>query len=293
MSLFATLQAIVNHPLNRGNKIGSILLFFKWQISARLIPYPIIYAFTNRAKLVIQKGMKGVTQNLYCGLHDFNDMFFLLHFLRKEDLFVDIGANAGSYTVLSAAHVTASTIAVEPVPGTFENLLQNIWLNQIQEKVKPLNIALGGAFGKVYFSSQLDTMNHVVLNKAETTIEVEVHTLDGILAEQSPALLKIDVEGFETEVLKGAGATLQKASVKAIIIELNGLGKRYGFDEESIHQLLLQHHFSPYIYDPFQRQLTHCPTFGAHKNTIYIRDIPFVSERIKTAEKIPLRNKLI
>jgi len=292
MSLLPTLQAIMNHPLNSGNKIGSILLFLKWQISARLIPYPIIYTFTSRAKLIIQKGMKGATQNLYCGLHDFNDMGFLLHFLRKEDLFVDIGANVGSYTVLGAAHAAASTISIEPVPGTFKNLLQNIWLNQIQEKVKPLNIALGSAAGKVYFSSQLDTMNHVVLDKEETTIEVAIHTLDEILAEQSPALLKIDVEGFETEVLKGAAATLQKESVKAIIIELNGLGKRYGFDEGFIHQLLLQHHFLPHIYDPFQRQLTPCPTFGTH-NTIYIRDLPFVTERIRTAEKIPLRNKLI
>lgn len=292
MSLLPTLQAIMNHPLNSGNKIGSLLLFLKWQISARLIPYPIIYSFTSRAKLIIQKGMKGATQNLYCGLHDFNDMCFLLHFLRKEDLFVDIGANVGSYTVLGAAHVAASTIAVEPVPNTFKNLLQNIWLNQIQEKVKPLNIALGSTVGKVYFSSQLDTMNHVVVDKEETAIEVEIRTLDEILAEQSPALLKIDVEGFETEVLKGAAATLQKESVKAIIIELNGLGKRYGFDEGFIHQLLLQHHFLPHIYNPFLRQLTPCPTFGTH-NTIYIRDLPFVAERISTAEKIPLRNKLI
>jgi FkbM family methyltransferase len=292
MSLFTTLKAIVNHPLNAGNKFNSLLFFFKWQISTRLIPYPIVYEFTNKAKLIIQKGMTGATQNLYCGLHDFNDMFFLLHFLRENDLFVDIGANVGSYTVLGAAHVAASVIAIEPVPATFAHLQQNIRINQLYEKVKTLNIALGSEAGKIYFTSKLDTENHVAVGNEADTFEVAVQKLDEVLAGKLPLLLKIDVEGFETEVLNGAATTLQNSSVKAIIIELNGLGKRYGFDENLVHQRLLDNNFQPYTYNPFLRQLTLCPTFG-NRNTIYLRDIPFVTERIKTAEKVYLRKKLI
>jgi hypothetical protein len=40
--------------------------------------------------------MTGATQNLYCELHEYNDMAFLLHFLREEDSFADVGANIGS-----------------------------------------------------------------------------------------------------------------------------------------------------------------------------------------------------
>ena len=45
--------------------------------------------------------MHGVTGNVYCGLHDFAEMSFMLHLLRAGDLFADIGANVGSYTVLA------------------------------------------------------------------------------------------------------------------------------------------------------------------------------------------------
>ncbi len=82
MSLISTLKFIINHPLNKDNKIAALIRFVKWQCNTRLNPYPIIYPFTTKARLIVQKGMTGATGNLYCGLHDFNDMFFLLHFLR-------------------------------------------------------------------------------------------------------------------------------------------------------------------------------------------------------------------
>src|SRR5436305_696190 len=100
MGLFAILKFITNHPLNRNHKFRAIMRFIKWQLNTRLNPYPIIYTFTAKSLLIVKKGMSGATGNLYCGLHEFNDMGFLLHFLRREDLFVDIGANIGSYTVL-------------------------------------------------------------------------------------------------------------------------------------------------------------------------------------------------
>jgi hypothetical protein len=40
--------------------------------------------------------------NIYAGLHEFGDMAFVLHFLRAGDLFADVGANIGSYTVLAS-----------------------------------------------------------------------------------------------------------------------------------------------------------------------------------------------
>ncbi len=59
---------------------------------------------------------------------------FLLHFLRCDDLFVDIGANIGSYTVLAGAVVGATCLAVKPIPSTYESLLDNIHLNRLEKK---------------------------------------------------------------------------------------------------------------------------------------------------------------
>lgn len=293
MSLVSLLKFIANHPLNRNHKIKAISRFAKWQINTRLNPYPVVYTYTDRTKLIIQRSMTGATGNLYCGLHEFNDMGFLLHFLRRDDLFVDIGANIGSYTILAAGHIGASVISVEPVPKTFQYLKNNIAINQIDNKVITHNLALGHEKGFTSFTSTLDTMNHVATSSETNTIEVPIETLDAIMErEKEPVLLKIDVEGFETNVLRGASQTLAKNNLKAIIIELNGSGAKYGYDERLLHEKLLSFDFHPYQYNPFERQLTAIEKFGTH-NTIYIKDRAFVSERVEGAEKLRILDNWI
>lgn len=72
---------------------------------------------------------------IYMGLHEFENMAFLLHFLRKEDLFFDIGADIGSYTILASGHVGAHTFAFEPIPSTFQSLANNVAINRINDSV--------------------------------------------------------------------------------------------------------------------------------------------------------------
>jgi FkbM family methyltransferase len=289
MSAISLMKIITSHPLNRNQKIKAISRFVKWQINTRLNPYPVIYPFTEKSKLIIQKGMTGATQNLYCGLHEYHDMMFLLHFLRKEDSFADIGANVGSYTVLASGHIGAETFAFEPVPSTFLHLGNNIAINHIEKKVTSFNVALGSKEGIIEFTSSFDTTNHVANKNDTDTISVSVETLDHILENRKiPSLLKIDVEGFETEVLMGGGKILKQSELKAIIIELNGSGKRYGYDEQHIHETLLDLGFKPYLYNPKERLLTGIDKFGTGGNTIYIRDIHFVQNRVKSAPKIKI-----
>ena len=116
---------------------------------------------------------------------------------------------------------------------------------------------------------------------------VPVGKLDTIVGDRNPALMKIDVEGYETEVLAGADKVLKLASLKAIIIELNGSGSNYGYDEKNIHQLLLKHEFRPYLYDPGKRVLSIMNNFGT-TNTIYLKDPEFVSERVTKAEPVKI-----
>lgn len=291
MSLISTLKFIIRHPLNRRNKFAAVLRFLKWQISAKFNSFPIVYLFTEKSKLIVEKGMAGATGNMYCGLHEFEDMSFLLHFLRPGDLFIDIGANVGSYTILASAHAGAETISFEPVPSTFSRLVNNISINQLHNNVKAFNIALGSAKGSIDFTHAFDTVNHVEMMSGENTIKVELNTLDAILRDnQFPALIKIDVEGFETEVIKGATKTLRSDQLKAIIIELNGSALRYGYDESLIHETLVGLGFSSYNYYPFTRSFKKVDTFGDY-NTLYIKDIYFVNDRIKTADFIKIFNE--
>lgn len=131
--------------------------------------------------LVVKRGMTGATGNLYAGLHDFEDMSFLLHLLRKNDVFMDVGSNIGSYTILASGGIGCDSIAVEPIPSTFNNLKDNIAINGIQDRTKVLNIGLGSANSTLLFANTRDTVNHVAVDGEKDTTKVPVRMLDEIL----------------------------------------------------------------------------------------------------------------
>lgn len=288
MSIANTLLHLVNHPLNKSNKLSAIVRFLKWQVGSRLVPGEVIFKWINDSKIVSRTGETGVTGNIYCGLYEFHDMAFLLHVLRKGDLFVDIGANVGSYTILAASTIGARGYCFEPVPSTYSRLMTNIRLNDLEERVTSLNVALGNSKGEIHFSSDQNCMNHVIAENEVTTneITVNVSTLDEEVKD-IPFLIKIDVEGYETPALEGAQRTLSNEGLCAVIMELNGAGNRYGYDESKIVGMMSDFGFKTYSYSPFERKLTNLEGKNLSEgNTIFIRNMERVSERIRSATKI-------
>jgi len=233
MALLNNYRFIANHPLTRDRKISAFIRWLRWQIGSRVLGWPVAVPFVNNTRLLAKSGMTGATGNIYCGLHEFEDMGFVLHFLRPGDLFVDIGANIGAYSILASV-TGAHMISFEPVPATFEAFLDNIHLNRLETHVDTRSQAVGRASGVLEMIADQDTTNQAL--RAEDhytgkTIRVPVVTLDEALQNKMPKLIKIDVEGFETDVLAGAVKTLANPELRAVVMELNGSGKRYGYDE--------------------------------------------------------------
>lgn len=294
MSVLNLLKFIATHPLNKNDKFKTIVRFAKWQIGSRLVPGEIVYDWINGSKFFVQAGEAGLTGNIYTGLHEFPDMGFLLHVLRGNDLFIDVGANVGSYTILACSVIGASGYAFEPVPGTYRRLLENIRLNRLENSVKCLNIAIGHEQGIIKFTSDMNPANHVLADgeKHDNVISVEITTLDAILKYESPALMKIDVEGYETSVLEGASETLKKQTLHSVIMELNGSGKRYNYDESRILEMMLNYGFKTYSYDPLNRTLINLNGKNLNSgNTLFIRDETAVLEKLKNAPIITIRGK--
>jgi hypothetical protein len=169
VTLFDTIRFITGHPLNRGHRISSIIHFAKWQIASRLAPGAIVYDWVNGARFLVKTGETGLTGNIYTGLHEFPEMGFVLHFLRDEDLFVDVGANVGSYTILACSAVGARGVAFEPIPSTYGR---------------------------------------------ECSVTVQLTLLDIALHGMSPSLIKIDVEGYESQVLERRSVVTAHYSAK-------------------------------------------------------------------------------
>jgi FkbM family methyltransferase len=288
MGIATTLNFILTHPLNAERKLAAIMRFVRWQIGSRIMAAPVAKPFVEHTRLLVSRGMTGATQNIYCGLHEFEDMAFVLHALRADDLFVDVGANVGSYTLLAGGVVGAQCISLEPVPETFAHLCDNINLNGIADRVSARNVAAGEARGTLRFTAGLDTVNHVLAEDEvqENAIMVGVERLDDLLAGRKPLLIKIDVEGFETKVILGAHALLSSPSLLGVIMELNGSGSRYGFDEDALHARMLEYGFKAYSYRPIERELVVLDNRNVHAgNTLYLRGETEIRARIGSARK--------
>jgi hypothetical protein len=147
MLIINTLAFITSHPLNRQHKLKALARFAQWQVSSRLAPGAIAYEWVNGSRFLVRRGETGLTGNIYAGLHEFPDMAYLLHVLRPEDLFVDVGANVGSYTILACSAVGARGYAFEPIPSTHSRLVENLRLNCLEQKVRHPNVGLATNVG--------------------------------------------------------------------------------------------------------------------------------------------------
>jgi hypothetical protein len=131
MGVWKTLRFLMNHPLTRDERGQALFRFVRWQVGSRVLGEPVAMPYVKDTRLLVESGMAGATGNVYAGLHEFEDMAFVLHALRPSSWFVDIGANIGSYTILAGGGSAAKCISVEPVPTTFEKLCDNVRLNEL------------------------------------------------------------------------------------------------------------------------------------------------------------------
>jgi len=195
------------------------------------------------------------------------DMDFFRKVLHEGDVCIDAGSNVGLLTLVASKLVGTKGIvySVEAHPRTYKYLKENIELNDANN-VRAYNTALGAATGTLMFSDTAsDDMNHVLLT--EGGFSVSVTTLD-ILTEDLAEinLLKLDVEGYELEVLKGANRTLSitqciyfesfdtqfkrySYSAKDLIkmLAINGFIICYPPREHNVIKLVSENHCSPVV----------------------------------------------
>ncbi len=294
MGLMAIIRFIWNHPLNDGQRIRALMRFIRWQIGSRILHAPIVWPYVNDARLVISRGMSAATGNIYVGLMSFEEQAFLLHYLRSEDVFFDIGANVGTFTVLASQVIGAKSVAVEPDVESYTALMDNIFINRIQDRVKALNVAVGRSAGTVKFRVGLGSISHV-LRDVETDDNygvIPMLPLDEIAGSICPEVLKVDTEGYEQEVLAGAHTVLSNSALNVLMIELRGHGTRYGADEQAIDKGLRSLGFVACDYSPLTRSIS-IRTSSDLGDMLYIKDIQKARQRVTTAPKFLINGRMV
>jgi FkbM family methyltransferase len=260
-----TTVRILRHPANRGRRARALGLYVTWQVWERLVrrPWTIRLGDTRRIRLHPHETVPALV--LYCRVPDYEEMSFVRHYLKPGDLFVDVGANAGLYSLWASEVDGVDVLAFEPSTLACSRALGNVELNGLSDRIEVRRQAVGARSGSTRLTTRLAAGNHVVADGTEAAVEVEVveqTTLDEALGERKPALVKIDVEGAELDVLRGGRQAILRHR-PALLIEVN--------DPEGLAALLGELGYERFRYEPSNRAISPiCPQLRA--NVIALAD---------------------
>ena len=173
--------------------------------------------------------------NNHSNLSKSGELFFLKRVCgQNPEICIDIGANRGSYSTFILENCNSKVLAFEPFPKTFKQLKKirsnyykrffifNIGLGE-KKTFKYLNYNINNSQW-ANFNSEVNKIDYLKKNK--NTVKCKINTLDNIVRinkklKNKIDLIKIDTEGYEYEVLKGAKKTIEKFKPKYIQIEYN------------------------------------------------------------------------
>lgn len=213
--------------LNSFGEIYRKYLFFRIRRKNKNESYPIVKLFDGSV-IRINASDDGISLDLfYSGIRERSSTSYLLSKINKEDVFYDIGANIGYYTIITARRLR-DVIAFEPYSKTYELLKKNVALN-VLKNVKKYNLGIGQGVGNkilyvpskknlAFFSEEVSRNEKHIIKE-----EVPIVSLDHFLENFSPpppTWIKMDVEGYEYSVIKGAKDVLGKYKPK-IFMELH------------------------------------------------------------------------
>jgi FkbM family methyltransferase len=187
-------------------RVRALMRWWKWQAVRRISDAPVVVDFERYAFALPRWSQIGGTI-VAVGTHEKNETCFLDALVRRGDVFIDVGANIGYYSVRIAA-AGARVVAIEPTEKALASLRHSLDLNQLSTNVSVYACALSDTDGTARFDDSGDVGNHIGGSPAGCL--VDVRRLDGLMRSVPDpgrgglTVLKVDAEGHDLDVLGGA-----------------------------------------------------------------------------------------
>lgn len=243
---------ILNHPLNRKQKVKAAGRVLWWKANQLFFHLPAVVTLHNtKMQLICTPESSYGSLVVYCNLPEYREMIFLQKTLKSNSIFVDIGANVGAYTILAAAIITKGKIySFEPMSSVLGTLYQNIRINNLEDRVKVIKKVASDKTGYERFvSHNISEYSHISIDKTSKSALIPSTKLDDFFKGlKIPFIdaIKIDVEGAEWKVLKGFENYLKSGKVGRLIVELNRRNTLFKGDSNQIIEYLRKFKYTVY-----------------------------------------------
>lgn len=239
-TLAGAVRYVWRHPANRGRRARALAQAASFQIRGRLLGRPTVVPIGERSRIRLVPG-RGQAGLAYANPPEVPEINAWRRALRPGDLFVDVGANVGAYTIW-ALERGCEVIAIEPDAWAVEQLRANLALNGYAADVR--RAAVADVAGSVRVTTGLGVLNRIVLGDEPgvATEAVQAVTLDDVLGARAAAGVKVDVEGAELLVLRGAERALSERRIALLQLEWVGSSEAtVGESRAAVADLLARH----------------------------------------------------
>lgn len=222
------------------------------RLAWRLDPHDIVHELAPGVKINVRID-RDEELAYWTNRYDLNDdVRVFASLIRPGTTVVDVGANIGMYTLFAARAVglNGRVFAFEPVPDLYRRLVGNVAVSRAGS-VTTFEVALSDRRGTAPFHiGRSDSMGSLVRAQTPETIDVPTEPLDEFLDRQAVTrvdVLKVDVEGAEMQVVRGAQRTLARDDRPTLFIEHNDTALRAGGSSaEELFQTLVGYGYAPH-----------------------------------------------
>jgi len=188
--------------ISRKTLLGKIL-----RLPLDLLPKKMVLPIL-RGRMRGMKWVKGAGAHGYwLGTYEYDKRIAFEKGIKPGDVFYDIGANVGYYSLMAArlSEPNGKVVAFEPLPRNIAYIHKHIAINKLGQRIKVIEAAVSDKNGKAFFNLSSSTSKGHIAGEGE--LEVRTVSLDELVesgAIPTPDVMKIDVEGAEADVLLGA-----------------------------------------------------------------------------------------
>ena len=225
--MLSSYNFLITAPFNKKYPIRALTRFLVWKLIRLFKLQNLKVKFWNNRYLYINHDSFQSMWLMYNYIVDWEEFLFIHYYLRKNSIVFDIGANMGFYTIWMSRSIgeLGQIHSFEPDANNFDRLSQNISINQFKGQFILNNDAVSKKNGIMKMTIGFDGENHLVdSNFSGNSSTINVVCLDEYCKQKSISLIdfiKIDVEGFELDVLKGAVNLLNQKNIEVIQLEVN------------------------------------------------------------------------